>query len=100
MAVSAPTTTLSETKNHSSNPYQNKLKDQKYGTAFPPHSIPLAILEMLLPNHAVVKNLEKASTREYLSTTGFLKALHSLNKKLQPPSGQGDKQRMGDGSVP
>ena len=59
MAVSGPTKTLSDTKNHSSIPHQNKLKDQKCTTIFALlNSIPLEILEMLLPNHADVKHLD------------------------------------------
>ena len=63
MAVSAPSATLSETINHTSIPHQNKLKDKKDTTVFP-LTTPLAILEMLLPNHAGVNNLEKRHQRE------------------------------------
>ena len=90
MAVSGPTATLSETKNHSSIPHQNKLKDQKHTTVFPLltplHS---QSSRLLLPNHAdVKKNLEKGINQRVSVHNIFLKALHSLNKKLQPPFGQ------------
>ena len=95
MAGSAPTATLSETKNHSSIPHQNNMKDQKHHRSSTPHSIPLAILEMLLLNNAELKTWKKASTREYLST----KKIESLAFPLTVSCshrGQGDKQRMED----
>ena len=55
-------------------------------------SIPLAILEMLLPNHADKKNLKKKKKKKNINQRvsvhkKMLKALHSLDKKLQPPFG-------------
>ena len=61
MAVSAPTATFSETINHTlkSAPEQAERPEIHHCILPPPQSIPLAILEMLLPNYADVKILEK-----------------------------------------
>ena len=59
-------------KTHSSISHQNKLKDQETHLRIPtPHSIPVAILEMLLPNHADVRNLEKVSVHNIFESLAF-----------------------------